>query len=925
MSMANGPGGMVTQGEGSLPERHRILNFHHPRPRTNRANTAVTAESPAFTSHPLPSPLTSHPTFPLQSPIPSRQDSLPKANTPTRAPQNRPPPRPLDLYRPSTAPLQNLPTPNIPQSQTRTSEASRLRALENAPRSQTAQGRRTPEVLSRNETFPRTRRLSIRGGNDPPRYGTYGPPLATATSATFPLIHPEPESEARNHNFETTRDRGLSTSSATKHVLPQHVMPQLRPSASIPDYQTPDSIYSRQRNLHNPHSRPANAGLGLPDGSYAPYRREPLPLPAGFDSEEMRASFRSALTTNSSYLGTSGTERSSILTKSSSATSLQGGDEGMSVDDAIGMYEMGFEDSGDEDDEDEDEIDITRPSTTTMGWSRTSTRFQESRQESRPTTPSPPPIYPASSPPMRPSPSIPIEEVEAEEVEEELTDVEETKLEDEKREEAGLEESESKDELKEEVKVRDSKSSLLGLRPPGLTAAPRESASFFSGGGKMHDRDDDDDDDIEAEMDEPFFDEKLQVRPATHGSSLDYDSTRDRYGFRKATQHVTIEQYEAWNGPYTEYLARRRKKWVLLMKESGLHTDHPSRFPPKSAKVKRFVRKGIPPDWRGEAWFYYAGGPAMIAKHPGTYQQLVNKAQSGGLSQTDDEAIERDLNRTFPDNILFKPDPLPRVNGSDSDPPPPPETRKLKSLRRVLRAFAVYNPKIGYCQSLNFLAGLLLIFMSEEKAFWMLNIITRVYLPGTHDVNLEGANVDLGVLMTSIKESMPSIWAKIGGELDGTADDGGGSMMRLPPITLCVTAWFMSCFIGSLPIETTLRVWDSFFYEGSKTIFRISMAIFKVGEQEIRAVNDPMEIFQVVQTIPRRLIDASALMEACFKRRNGFGHVSQDTIENRRKERRAGYAEERAIAKGELLPTPTHTGWKAAARFPKRRAKTRLE
>jgi hypothetical protein len=103
----------------------------------------------------------------------------------------------------------------------------------------------------------------------------------------------------------------------------------------------------------------------------------------------------------------------------------------------------------------------------------------------------------------------------------------------------------------------------------------------------------------------------------------------------------------------------------------------------------------------------------------------------------------------------------------------------------------------------------------------------------------------------------------------------------------------MSCFIGTLPIETVLRVWDSFFFEGSKTLFRVSLAIFKVGESQIRAVSDPMEIFQVVQTIPRRLVDASALMEACFKRRNGFGHLSQETIDARRRERRKLYAEER--------------------------------
>lgn len=656
-------------------------------------------------------------------------------------------------------------------------------------------------------------------------------------------------------------------------------MPQLRPSASIPDYQAPDSIYSRQRNLYNPNSRPANKSLAQQEGNYIPYRREPLPKPAGLENEEVRASLKSALTTNSSYLGTSGTERSSVLTKSSSATSIYARDEGMSVDDAIGMYEMGFADSDEDEDEDNPE-DMARPSSSRVQSSRPSSIVQSSR----PSTPRTTSRLQSSSPPSpRPSSPEPIEKP------------------------------------KEEPKAYDIKHDFLGLPPPNPQFVVRDSTSFFSGGvntPSLHDAN-------ENQDTEDTFDENVDDITETRAISTVFDKTRDRYGFRKATQHVTLENYEAWNNTYTEYLARRRKKWVVLMKENGLHTDHPIRFPAKSAKVKRFVRKGIPPDWRGEAWFYYAGGPAMIAKHPGMYQQLVTKAQSGGLSQTDNEAIERDLNRTFPDNIKFKPDPPSQPNGLVADAAAPPETRKVKSLRRVLRAFAVYNPKIGYCQSLNFLAGLLLLFMSEEKSFWMLNIITRVYLPGTHDVNLEGANVDLGVLMISIKESMPAIWAKIGGELDGSADNGRRSMMRLPPITLCVTAWFMSCFIGTLPIETTLRVWDSFFYEGSKTIFRIAMAIFKVGEAEIRAVNDPMEIFQVVQTIPRRLINANALMEACFKRRNGFGHLSQDTIESRRQERRAGYAEERAIAKGEL-PAPTQSAWKVS-RFPKRRAKTRVE
>lgn len=396
---------------------------------------------------------------------------------------------------------------------------------------------------------------------------------------------------------------------------------------------------------------------------------------------------------------------------------------------------------------------------------------------------------------------------------------------------------------------------------------------------------------------------------------------RDRYGFKKENQHITRKQYDAWNKGYSEYLDRRRKKWVSYLKDSSLMTDHPTRFPAPSPKTKRFVRKGIPPEWRGSAWFYYAGGPAILAKHGGLYGKLLDRS----ASKVDSDAIERDLHRTFPDNIKFKPPgslaPEPAsserqsqstMGGSDSGSfelrIPESEPPIISALRRVLHAFAIYNPRIGYCQSLNFLAGMLLLFVeTEEQCFWLLNVITSIYLPGTHETSLEGSKIDLGVLMTELRDSMPAVWDKIGGELEAEPtgrpqtskslrkprtktkrgkSDQGLSTERLPPITLCMTAWFMSCFIGTLPIETTLRVWDVFFYEGSKTLFRVALSIFKMGEAEIKAVKDPMEMFGVVQAMPRRMLDANEVMEVCFKRRNGFGHLNQGVIDQRRQERR---------------------------------------
>ena len=356
-------------------------------------------------------------------------------------------------------------------------------------------------------------------------------------------------------------------------------------------------------------------------------------------------------------------------------------------------------------------------------------------------------------------------------------------------------------------------------------------------------------------------------------------SARDQYGFLKASHHIIPAQYDAWNRTYVLNQERQSLKWQSYMRKCKLITSMPQDFPQRCAKTQQYVRKGIPPAWRGAAWFHYAGGKSLVEKHPNLYENLLARSGTSELSDHDKEIIERDLHRTFPDNVRFKPE----SSRASSD---PIELPLLSSLRNVLRAFSLHALKIGYCQSLNFICGLLLLFLPEEKAFWMLHIITTDYVPGSHEVSLEGANVDLWVLMIALKESMPGVWSNVtAGE-----NDPGILSTKLPPISLCTTSWFMSLFIGTLPIESVLRVWDVLFYEGSKTLFRVALALFKIGEERLRSLTDSMDMFQVVQSLPRELLDVELLMSVAFRR----GRVSQDWVENKRRERRRWYARESA-------------------------------
>ncbi|CAK7898856.1 GTPase-activating protein GYP3 [[Candida] anglica] len=360
----------------------------------------------------------------------------------------------------------------------------------------------------------------------------------------------------------------------------------------------------------------------------------------------------------------------------------------------------------------------------------------------------------------------------------------------------------------------------------------------------------------------------------------------DRYGFKKVSSQVNYsnDEYNDWFVGYTKYSSVIKKKWTLLLKSNGLKssTSPPTRFPPKSDKVKKLIRKGIPPEWRGNAWFFYAGGYERLNKHTGVYERIVK--DTTGIHNKDTEVIERDLNRTFPDNIYFNKS----LQGSNTTNEDILEASTITSLRRVLTAFAHYQPQIGYCQSLNFLVGLLLLFMSEERAFWMLVILTERIIPKVHSANLEGVHIDQGVLMLCIKEYIPHLWSILGKNFEGEQLSEDKILTRLPPITLVTSSWFMSVFIG-LPIETTLRIWDILWYEGSKTLFRVSLTIskmclenpeFQVSRQNSNSEVEQIELFQFMQNFPKTILDPNILVDHCFKKIGGygFGSLSQDEI-----------------------------------------------
>lgn len=217
---------------------------------------------------------------------------------------------------------------------------------------------------------------------------------------------------------------------------------------------------------------------------------------------------------------------------------------------------------------------------------------------------------------------------------------------------------------------------------------------------------------------------------------------------------------------------------------------------------------------------HYSGADNSMKENPGVYQYLIEKAEKLGKKNEYALVIERDLHRTFPDNSFFAYDSQEKDGSIKLSPESNP---KLQMLRRVLLAFSLHSPEIGYCQSLNFVAGFLLLFEKEEEAFWMLVTTIHDYFPKSmFDTTMEGANIEQTVLMMMVYEKMPGVWTKIANKKCFWECEQADS---LPHVTLVTSHWFLTLYINILPVETVLRIWDCFF------VYVIFLNLIRVGKK----------------------------------------------------------------------------------------------
>ncbi|CAN9514560.1 unnamed protein product [Ophioblennius macclurei] len=290
----------------------------------------------------------------------------------------------------------------------------------------------------------------------------------------------------------------------------------------------------------------------------------------------------------------------------------------------------------------------------------------------------------------------------------------------------------------------------------------------------------------------------------------------------------------------------------------------------RTSRTRDLVLNGIPERLRGELWLLFSGAQNEMASHPGYYGDLVEQAM--GLCSLATEEIERDLHRSMPEHRAFQ------------------NEMGIAALRRVLTAYAHRNPGIGYCQAMNIVTSVLLLYCTEEEAFWLLVALCERMLPDYYNTRVVGALVDQGVFEELTRAFLPLLYEH---------------MQDLGVISTISLSWFLTLFLSVMPFDSAVLLVDCFFYEGIKVIFQVALAVLHDNMDALLSCSDEGEAMTILgryldnvvnkQTVsppiphlhalltsgddPPPEIDVFDLIKSSYER---FGSLRSDVIEQMR-------------------------------------------
>ncbi|XP_048348972.1 TBC1 domain family member 4 isoform X4 [Sphaerodactylus townsendi] len=217
------------------------------------------------------------------------------------------------------------------------------------------------------------------------------------------------------------------------------------------------------------------------------------------------------------------------------------------------------------------------------------------------------------------------------------------------------------------------------------------------------------------------------------------------------------------------------------------------------------LKDGVPKNRRGEIWQF-------LAVQHRVRHRLSNKQQPPDISYkellkqltTQQHAILVDLGRTFPTHPYFS-----AQLGAGQ-----------LSLFNLLKAYSLLDKEVGYCQGISFVAGVLLLHMSEEQAFEMLKFLMydlgfrKQYRPDM---------MSLQIQMYQLSRLLHDYHRDLYNHLEEN---------EISP-SLYAAPWFLTLLASQFPLGFVARVFDIIFLQGTEVIFKVALSLLSSQEVQI--------------------------------------------------------------------------------------------
>ncbi|KAK9401669.1 TBC1 domain family member 4 [Crotalus adamanteus] len=297
----------------------------------------------------------------------------------------------------------------------------------------------------------------------------------------------------------------------------------------------------------------------------------------------------------------------------------------------------------------------------------------------------------------------------------------------------------------------------------------------------------------------PSFDEVPLV------SILQNEDVQDQTGEKKKS----VELQSLWRKAIHQQI-------LLLRMEKENQKLEASRDELQSRKVKldyeevgtyihTTLKDGVPKSRRGEIWQF-------LAVQHRVRHRLPNKQQPPDISYQDllkqltaqQHAILVDLGRTFPTHPYFS-----AQLGAGQ-----------LSLFNLLKAYSLLDKEVGYCQGISFVAGVLLLHMSEEQAFEMLKFLMydlgfrKQYRPDM---------MSLEIQMYQLSRLLHDYHRDLYHHLEEN---------EISP-SLYAAPWFLTLFASQFPLGFVARIFDIIFLQGTEVIFKVALCLLSTQEERI--------------------------------------------------------------------------------------------